>query len=102
MGPVPLALPMMLSDAVKKTPLSYKEIAGQTFPQQKAMGTSTTPGIPFEAAKPFLSSTPLRRPKRTWLDRRDRADLAETQRRLADAAEKPIPYDEARAELGLE
>jgi hypothetical protein len=82
--------------------LPYTDIASQTFPKPKPTGSSTSAFPPFEAVKPYLSSKPLRRSKRSWLDRADRADLVESERRLADPAEKPIPYDDARAELGLE
>jgi hypothetical protein len=42
---------------------------------------------------------PVRRPKR--LTARDRGDIAEARRRLADPTERPIPYEVVRHELGL-
>lgn len=39
--------------------------------------------------------------KRRRLTAQDRGDIAEAKRRLADSADKEIPYEEARKQLGL-
>ena len=52
----------------------------------------------LKAGKPVASKT---RGKRRRLTRQDRSDIAEAKRRLNDANDRIIPYEQARKQLGL-